>query len=64
MLTTLTRDERDELYKVHRAIARLHSRVNKITTAQQARDGRADATLDAQLAISDALVAVSKSLSL
>jgi hypothetical protein len=58
---TLTRAERDELTKVHRAIARIHKRVNKITTAQHARNELSTA-LDAQLAISDALVAVSKAM--
>jgi hypothetical protein len=58
--TTLTRNERDELYAVHRALARLHSRVTKVTAAQHARNESADDALNAQLAISDALMAVSK----
>jgi hypothetical protein len=59
---TLTRDERDILFAAHQALAEIHGEVTKVTVAQHSRYVRAELALNAQLGISDAMMAVRKAL--
>lgn len=60
--TTLSRQERDVLFAAHAALANLHGKVTEVTVAQHSRNESAEKVLDAQLAISDAMLAISKAL--
>jgi len=59
---TLTQQDRDKLFSAHQGLANLHGEVTEVTRAQHARNESAELALDAQLAISDAMMAVSKAL--
>ena len=59
---TITRVERDTLFTAHQALAQIHGKIAEITAAQHSRDESAEVVLDAQLAISDAMLAVSRAL--
>jgi HEAT repeat protein len=59
---TLTREDRDILFAAHQELANVHGEVTKVTAAQHERDESAELVLDAQLAISDAMMAVAKAL--
>jgi hypothetical protein len=61
---TLNRAERETLYAAHRTLGLVHSRITTVTEAQNDREEDAEKALDAQLAISDAMMAVAKALNL
>ncbi|MGH7239876.1 MAG: hypothetical protein ACREHG_07400 [Candidatus Saccharimonadales bacterium] len=60
----LNRDQVRELSRVHGELAALHARVNQITVELYSSEGYelATDTLDAQLAITDAMAAVHKAM--
>lgn len=58
----LTREQRETLRNVHSDLCDLHRKVNEVTIATHQNGELAEETLNAQLAISDAMRAVHKAM--